>query len=463
MAADLTGMFAQLNKAIQGNPMAGEQGKELVAQFSKGVGNAASGATSLVPGAKEGADPYSFMTKPAKVMQSEQDLGKLDLQTPEGMSQAAQIYQKIGDPNKAVTFATAARELRDKQTAELEKGAQEINAEAQRKRGASIALSRGDKEGARAIQGGLISPQDYYMKQLETGLKVQETIMGRDPYAGAFTQEVTINGTQVPVRFDKSGKAINILGEGHKDYDLKEIFNPATGGTQMAAIDKNNPQNVQFVGTGEVPDPAYDIKEVDGKFHVWMTPPDGSTPQRMAVVDSLTEAEKQMFLAKDSVQTANLVQSIDKAIALVESDANVGGWFGPLEYLPATDARSLNTLLTSIKANVGFEQLTDMKAEGGTLGQVSNIENLLLQSYVTQLDSWTDKKDLATSLQKVKNLRIRMNRAATMDNPDELFTAVVGANGEPTGERMYVVDEDTIAVIQPNGAITIETRDGTQQ
>lgn len=123
MAADLTGMFAQLNKAIQGHPMAGPQGKELVAQFSQGLGKMGQGATSF--GAPQNTVPaYSFQTEEAKKLQAADDLGKADLNTSKGMAEAAKIYQHLGEVEKAVLAANKAKEMQEKEAKNVTENAQ---------------------------------------------------------------------------------------------------------------------------------------------------------------------------------------------------------------------------------------------------------------------------------------------------------------------------------------------------
>lgn len=451
MAADLTGMFAQLNKAIKGFDGMAQPGIDMMSQ---GIGNAAAAGAGLM--GVEGVHSMDFMTPDAQKKEAKYQLGQLDLSTAQGQTDASKIYAKMGDVEKATALSTQATATRGKQMDALEASGAAITEEAQRKRGMQIALSRGDKEGFNAIKGGLISGADYYKAQLQSSLKRQETVAGRDPYAGAFTKDVVIDGKVTPVRFNSAGKAMAILGEGVNDFDLKPVYNPATGAEQMAMISKSNPGEIKFVGEGEKATPSYEITEEDGKFYTFMTPVGGGQPQIVSVTDTITDAEKDMAEAKAQVKTVNLIGSIDGAIAMIDQGAKVGGWYGFGEYIPKSDQRTFNALLDSIRSNVGFDALKALREGGGTLGQVSNIENLLLQSEVAKLDGYTDGRDIKASLQKIRNLTERWHMASISDNPDSLVQAEMGPDGAPTGYTMYKIDDQTMAFIAPDGSIEIE-------
>lgn len=81
------------------------------------------------------------------------------------------------------------------------------------------------------------------------------------------------------------------------------------------------------------------------------------------------------------------VNSIDKALKLISPWS--AGYGSALSFLPESDARALNNQLTEIKARVGFDNLQRMRDNsptGGALGQVSEMENRLLQAVEGTLD-----------------------------------------------------------------------------
>jgi hypothetical protein len=334
MAGDVAGMFKQLNQAVNNNPAATGAGQAAIDSMSQAFGNVAAPVAGMMsPKGMEAPSSYSFMNEGAKDAQGKTDLAKVDLNTPEGLDQAAGVYTQMGDTEKAMKMTTAANAQRETQLEKADEAADVLKTQKANEGGMEYALSTNDLEGARAIEAGTISGADYYKMRLENSLKMKADKAGVDPYRGAFTKDVMMSGKMVPVRYAANGEPIAILGEGRRDVELKSLYNPETGGTQMAVVDKQDPTNVQFVGTGEKPLPEYEITQVGDKFHTWMTPPSGQ-PVRVAITGDLSAAEESMVDAKEQMKTVNLIGSIDQAIlTLKDADQNVGGWYGPLQWL----------------------------------------------------------------------------------------------------------------------------------
>lgn len=316
----------------------------------------------------------------------------------------------------------------------------------------SMARANGDDEALALLRSGAMKPSEYLRQLSATRAKVKEARL-TDPYKGAFTDTILHpdTGEEVRVRFSAGGNPIQALGATGKDVDFKEVMNPNTGTVQWAAVNKNNPNNIKFIG--ETEGTTFDIKEgEDGRFHVFENNP-GQPPKRVGQpVSNMTDAEKQMARAQDSLAVANLRSSIAQAREMLDADDKwVGGVYGVLEYLPSSDARTFRAITDSIRSNVGFDALQRLRAAGGTLGQVSNIENMLLQSEIAQLDTWTEGAQLRAALERIDNIYARIEQATASGNPDDLFTAERNAAGELTGNKLYRVDSDTIFVIRPDG------------
>lgn len=89
-------------------------------------------------------------------------------------------------------------------------------------------------------------------------------------------------------------------------------------------------------------------------------------------------------------QSQLVVDTIDKAINTATKPGSLATGYGQaLSSLPNTDARELNNYLNTIKANVGFDKLQQMRENsptGGALGNVTENENKLLQAVNGALD-----------------------------------------------------------------------------
>ena len=103
-----------------------------------------------------------------------------------------------------------------------------------------------------------------------------------------------------------------------------------------------------------------------------------------------------------------VTQDIDRAIAVMESgtlpDTGAGAL---LSSIPGTDAKRLSGLLDTVKANVSFDTLNQMRQAsptGGALGSVTENELKLLQSAIGSLDQSQDAATLKDNLNRVWNM-----------------------------------------------------------
>lgn len=114
---------------------------------------------------------------------------------------------------------------------------------------------------------------------------------------------------------------------------------------------------------------------------------------------ALTGAENKQKLLKTN---------IGKAVELVKT-AKAAGWNGLLRTLPDSIARDLNATLSTIKANVAFERLQEMRTNsptGGALGQVSNLEIELLYNSLMPIDQLGSDELLLNSLLGVEKANV---------------------------------------------------------
>ena len=133
----------------------------------------------------------------------------------------------------------------------------------------------------------------------------------------------------------------------------------------------------------------------------------------------------------------NLVdEKLDQAISSLEENGRfVAGYGSYLSGLPETEARNFQATLDTIKANLGFEELQNMRDNsptGGALGQVSEREIAFLQAMQGNLDSAQSPDQLMQVLREIKERRaqFRSERERIMGrepSPSQPLTE------EPTG------------------------------
>lgn len=104
-----------------------------------------------------------------------------------------------------------------------------------------------------------------------------------------------------------------------------------------------------------------------------------------------------------SEQAASVLGEIAAAKKL--TGYGTAGFAGVAANLPMTDARKLAGHLETIKANLGFDrlqQMRDMSPTGGALGQVAVQELVALRSTVAMLDQLQSPSDVISALDKIE-------------------------------------------------------------
>lgn len=123
-----------------------------------------------------------------------------------------------------------------------------------------------------------------------------------------------------------------------------------------------------------------------------------------SVLDAVVEDEQlNQSVVSDLLATDNVLKTVDKALGLTDEYWVVGYDLAKLLPLP-TDAKQMETYVQTLKSNLAFDRLQQMRDRsktGGALGQVSNIELGLLESSVAALDPGS--KNFKDQLAEVRN------------------------------------------------------------
>jgi hypothetical protein len=101
-------------------------------------------------------------------------------------------------------------------------------------------------------------------------------------------------------------------------------------------------------------------------------------------------------------------------------------------FVPGTDAFTLKERISTIKANLGFDRLQQMRdasPTGGALGQVAVQELQALQSSVASLDVGLPKKELDKNLGKIQSHYAAWLKALGREVPPELTQTTQPAAG----------------------------------
>ena len=117
------------------------------------------------------------------------------------------------------------------------------------------------------------------------------------------------------------------------------------------------------------------------------------------------KGEKQEAAKAVAIRHAtNVIKDVEEAIPLV-GNLTTGLIGKAASVVPGTPAYTLNNRVSTIKANLGFDRLQQMRdasPTGGALGQVAVQELQALQNSVASLEVGQDKKELEKNLGKIK-------------------------------------------------------------
>jgi hypothetical protein len=125
--------------------------------------------------------------------------------------------------------------------------------------------------------------------------------------------------------------------------------------------------------------------------------------------------EQRVQMITDSAD--RIINTVEKAIPLVgTTTAGVAGAVN----IPGTAGRNLENAITTVKANLGFDRLQQMRdasPTGGALGQVAVQELVALQSTVASLDRGQSPEVLKSNLEDVKYYYDRWRKAVNGQDP----------------------------------------------
>ncbi|MGB1270302.1 MAG: hypothetical protein ACPG45_11255 [Flavobacteriaceae bacterium] len=185
---------------------------------------------------------------------------------------------------------------------------------------------------------------------------------------------------------------------------IEDIVDPATGVTHKVVLSSDG-TILRTVGVSKMPK----LKSVglpNGQI-VWENEATGTRGEPQDTPEAASqERDRVDKLYSDLAAVDNVLVTVSEAKKLAEDEYMTTGVFYNLASMPyATDARTLQTKITTLQSTLAFDRLQKMRDEsktGGALGQVSNIELQLLQSALTALDPIVGKEEFTKQLEKVQ-------------------------------------------------------------
>ena len=187
------------------------------------------------------------------------------------------------------------------------------------------------------------------------------------------------------------------------------------------------------------------------KDHMWvnpLNPAEGVKP----IPNSPTDLSQRAAAEKEGTGTGNTIARIDNVMSeLDRAISGVGytttGLIGAAtKNLPGSPAKDLSGSLTTIKANIGFNELQAMREAsptGGALGQVAVQELEALQSVLASLEQEQSPERVAENLNKVKNHYARWRSIVEQAKQNGQGAPIV-PNSSPSQNGGRVVDFNSL-------------------
>lgn len=190
---------------------------------------------------------------------------------------------------------------------------------------------------------------------------------------------------------------------------------------ERLAQDKKPPAGYRYTQSGDleaIPGGPADMK-IQGQFN-----------QDTAMRDSMRADLDRLALEANRLLTH---PGLAKTTGLMSAVPGVGG----TATIPGTDAANFKAGLETLKSQTGFSVLQNMRNNsktGGALGQVSDMENKLLQANLASLDRAQSEKEFKAALQRIVNYtegaKDRLNNAYNLKHAGRV-AAGAGAPGTP--------------------------------
>lgn len=167
-------------------------------------------------------------------------------------------------------------------------------------------------------------------------------------------------------------------------------------------------QSALGAGKGKL-ETAQDVAtaEAIGRNLLTQNPTGELTPIKGSKEDITRNEKKTKFMdaMRNNIEKSDMILGyIDQAIDILNKNpmsAGYGAVIGKVN--PYSEAGKLNSLLASIKGNVGLKQLIESKAEGATYGALSEKELQMLQDIMGKIDQFQSPTVLMQVLQNVRD------------------------------------------------------------
>jgi hypothetical protein len=302
--------------------------------------------------------------------------------------------------------------------------------------GVDISSTKGLEEYANRLQQNGLTAEAAQLGQVLAARRQQDA-------QAALTAMKTSRELQAYSREDKLQAELAALPEGATEEDILKVMrvygDPKTiaAGLERSAVKKAEieakaqleREKAQLRADEKERDRAFKEEMIRLQAFLRQSNTDLQRTLIQQKIDDLKEkaserADKKIAAAESAVGAADrIVGKVDEALPLVSGLTT--GLGSVTSFIPGTAGANLRSTIETIKANLGFDRLQQMRdasPTGGALGQVAVKELDALQASVSSLDLNQSPDRLRNNLEQIKTHYSRWRQAATGKLPEEKRT-----------------------------------------
>ena len=264
---------------------------------------------------------------------------------------------------------------------------------------------RMDRQDQRAMSSRIADIEDEY-RQVENqteGLIQQEAARYRQQVAalaGQMDQNSIEFQQAVSQIADVANQRINSILDNFDNFSYQ-------AGMQMMQAQAQGDSSLQFDDNGQ---------PLNQASLEWMMNNPDKHREAFGIASKEDEAAKRVA----GTMASTVVNDIHRAYDVMDryGRSAVGMLSGPIAALNSeSQAAEMRGLIESIKSNIGFDQLLNIKKSGAGLGNVTEQQLASLQSVLGRLDAGMRPENLKYNLQRVEQIYSEIMRDAGMEIP----------------------------------------------
>lgn len=231
-------------------------------------------------------------------------------------------------------------------------------------------------------------------------------------------------------------QAQNAPTEALRNYRFYRQEEQAAGRTPMSfqQFRESTAARTTIKNEGSIPAGYRAVRDAQGNVER-LEPIPGSEAAKKAEEAASKDERQKAMMAQTGMSVFSALDDIDRTRASSRFPV-AGGMSGVLAAIPGTGAHNVAQSLNTIRANISFERLNQMRQAsptGGALGAVSDSEQRLLSNSLAALEQSQDNKQFERNLKRVRAAFEKVVNGKVL-SPDERAAEAKAREDEIRGE-----------------------------